>query len=209
MLGWIKDAQSIEKFKNAAGAVQSVAAVIAIVVGGIWTYDLFIKQRKGVPQANVSHAVSFKQVSDTQVWVHVAVHFENTGETILRLVDGEARVQQILPLAADIAGAMTRNRDPVAAGKRVTPWPTLCYRQTPLDIEIEPSETDTIFYEFFIPHQIRTIKVYSYFATENSGGRRLGWTGTSIHDVLAKERLENAQNSSPRPGAGVRICSSG
>jgi hypothetical protein len=38
------------------GAINDIAQVVALALGGLWTYRLFVRQRQNSTRANVTHA---------------------------------------------------------------------------------------------------------------------------------------------------------
>ena len=66
-------------------------------------------------------------------------------------------------------------------------WPLLKERIDKRHVKIAPGEEDTLYYDFIIPNNIETIKVFSWIGTQESG---LGWGKTTIYDLKnGKEHL--------------------
>ena len=54
----------LEKFKELTETAQAVATVIAILVGGWWTYTSFIQGREKFPHLNIKQRVSHIALTD-------------------------------------------------------------------------------------------------------------------------------------------------
>ena len=94
---------SLSKGKAFCETLQAVCTIGAILVGGWWTYTLFVENRKDYPRAKISHHILYRGLginkdarTDTRL-VHVTVTVANTGEVLVTLANSEVRVQQILP----------------------------------------------------------------------------------------------------------------
>ncbi len=54
-----------QKIKDIAQIAQSIVTILALIVGGIWTYNVFIVQREDVPQLNIKHTVTLRGLLKT------------------------------------------------------------------------------------------------------------------------------------------------
>jgi hypothetical protein len=168
-LSWWKDLTSI---------AQSVAMTLAIIAAAIW----FFWQREPEPKANIAHSVTHRQLNRQWTWVNVSITISNVGKRLLNLTSGNVRLDHVLPLDKPIAEAIEAGPRIIAEGQVRVIWPSIAgpYK-TPLNLQIEPGESDSLDYEFIIPNSIRTVRVYSYFAKQESPP--LGWKKVSIYDI--------------------------
>jgi hypothetical protein len=175
-----------------AGSVQACATVIAIIVGGVWSYMLFVQKRQRYPRANIEHRITHRSIPDNKLLLHVAVTVRNTGDVLLSLVSGQTRIQQILPLSLELLDPISKGRDPVKAGDREILWPLIKLRKQKWreqECEIEPGESDEFHYDFILDAEVQTIEVYSYFKNAKKPGREIGWGWTTIYDLGESDEL--------------------
>lgn len=60
--------------------------------------------------------------------------------------------------------------------------------------ELEPNESDELWFYFLIPAEIQTVLVYSFLENKHKKGRHtpIGWSKSSIHNLVDKENEDNA-----------------
>lgn len=187
-----------ERLKAWLSLVQSVLTITAIIVGAAW----FAQQGDPFAKATISHEITDRSIGEGHRWIHIAITIANPGKTMLALETGTIRIQQIKPLdsrgSAVLANAVSNGNANSVVSKEhyVVIWPAPVEEYAPkLHVQIEPGESDTLNYEFVIPAEIKTIKVYSDFSERNTGRiwktyRRivnpdregLRWHQTTIYD---------------------------
>jgi hypothetical protein len=180
----------------------------AIIVGAFWTYALFIRKREKFPKAAISQEIVQKEIDGKLFLLHITVHIENKGDVLIKLVDGEVRLLQVLPLIAHIKENVAQGKDPVQTGTEID-WYQIMKRDFKMKkepVEIEPGESEFFFADFVVGKDIQTVQVYSYFRNElklgNKGkavGKALGWTCTSLYDLQNKEKEGHARPKRSQP----------
>jgi hypothetical protein len=181
--------ERLENYKNFAELVQSYATVIALIIGGAWTYSLFIKQRTGEPKLEVSTSVSVVTSIPSKRIVVVDEKLKNSGTVPVVLRRGKVVLRQIVPpppealaLLSDPAATVIKpDRDAAVWNAQVedrSSW-------NAGEFQIEPAESDQIHTEFVIPCSIEVVAVIAFVSDQESGG--VGWNTTSLVD-LKKER---------------------
>jgi hypothetical protein len=184
-------------WKDLADIAQSTLTVIAIAIGGVWTYVLFVRRRERFPKAVIGHqALGF--LAGDRILLHVTLRISNIGAVILRLTEVRLQIQQILPFDREIAEHITNDVDPVQPGRLEVDWPLLAQRKCTWVhhecYELEPGETDEFPFDFVIPAGIRVVRIYSY--TRNIAKRRrreIGWNTTStirLSEVCTSDKRE-------------------
>ena len=172
--------------KDWATVVQAAATSIGILVGGLWTYFLFVRKRQRFPRANISHQVFYKRISEGKALLNVETVITNSGDVLLCLESGFVRVQQILPIPEAIGSTIEQGRDPVAEDGREVDWPLLSTRTFTWakgKAEVEPGEIDRLVSDHLIDADVRVVSVYSYVKNTKKGKRDIGWGITTIYDV--------------------------
>jgi flagellar biogenesis protein FliO len=197
----------LSAWKDGAQALQASVAVLAMVIGAIWTYKIFVQHRQKYPRANVTLRVDSWCVGAERRLIHTSVCVANVGETLVELASGLVRLQQVLPMDAEIAGRIARDTDPVSEGECEVLWPQLRERQCQwgaIPREIEPGETDEYHFDFVIPAAVRVIEVYSYLQNVKKRKRNIGWNTTSVYTCTIDDHQGSAAAASTSPnGSGA------
>jgi len=176
------------KAKDIADIVQSFFTVLGIVVGGFWTYMLFVQKRQRYPRAKTTHTITHKPLGHNRILLHVTTDISNPGEVLLRLVSGFTRVQQILPPPPEVVAAMKKGEDPVRPTDTEYPWPLVGERAWHWEKphEIEPGESEELHCDFVIADTLRTVEIYTYVKNEAKPNKEIGWNLTTICDLEEK-----------------------
>ena len=180
----------INYIKEIAEILVAVATVIAFIVGGMWSYKLFVKKRLKYPRANITHKILHKPIPSGKVLLHVTTVISNTGDVLLSLISGTTRIQQMLPLSQEVLNGISEGKDPVCEQETEIEWPLLMDRDSDWkerEFEIEPGEEDQIVYDFIIDANVQTVVVYSYLKNVSKGSRDIGWSLTTVYDLKVKK----------------------
>ena len=86
--------------KDWVDIAQSVVTIVAVIVGGIWTYDVFIKERRDYPHANIEHKITHLSLANKNWLLRVGLDLTNAGNSLMRIDESFIRIQQILPAAS-------------------------------------------------------------------------------------------------------------
>ncbi len=92
-------------FQNLIQNIESVLTIAAILIGGIWTYILFIKNREKYPKADLSQIIQ-KIDLDDELLIRLTIVIKNVGRVKLPIKSGEVRLQHIKPSNSLIADAI-------------------------------------------------------------------------------------------------------
>ena len=182
ILNFLKDQDNLVTIQT----LQLLIVSIAIVVGGIWTYILFVRKRQKYPRANITHGVEHWPIADGKTLLRVTVNISNECEILLPLVSGFTRVQQMMPWPPKLLESIRCNKEFIKEGQTEVEWPLLKQRSFPFDRrerEIEPGETDELHFDFIIDSDVQVIAVYSYLKNAKKRRRDIGWNATSIYDL--------------------------
>jgi hypothetical protein len=179
--------------RNLTDIIQAVLTSLAILVGGSWSYLLFVRRRQRYPRANLKHEITHRTIGDGFVLLRVTATVTNNGEVLLSLACAETRVQQVVPAPADLLGAAKKGKDPLAEGETEVEWPILFSRQSKWDkdeFQIEPGESDQILYDFVLKDDVTAVEVYTYLKNEEVKKREIGWNMTTIYDLAPPSQRE-------------------
>ncbi len=172
---------SLSTVRDIATIVQSIFTVAAVIIGGVWTYWLFVKKRQKYPSAKIEHQISHRPIANGKVLLSVNAVISNSGNVLLSLEKGKIRVSQVLPPQDELLDILTRKK-----GTQVTNWHLLSPLVNPIGqetLEIEPSESQQFLVHYVIDADIQTILVYTYFRNVEKPKRNIGWTLTTIYDL--------------------------
>jgi hypothetical protein len=192
-----------EKFKQIVENLQGIATICAIIVGGIWTYDLFIKEREGYPHAEISHKYSRLLLPDNRILFRVGVEFTNSGKSLIVVTKYLVRVQQILPLlrcSEQGRCAQSELNSAIASIDRKEDrfdWPIIAERTDSLSSHyvIEPGEKQEFDFEFVLSSDVKAVRVYIYFRNDrqSNASDEMGWYGSDYYDFSISQNAGDAR----------------
>jgi hypothetical protein len=175
-----------ESIKTFAETGQAAATIVALIVGGAWTYILFIRKRQRFPRATLDHVVTVTELSPEFLLVHLDVRIQNVGEVLLELRYSDIQLRRIIPLDAEVAETLREGKDPVQDGNSEVDWPGIGRRECNWEKnprEIEPGEYDRVHYDFVIGSSVAVLSAYSYFRNVAKKNREIGWNCTTLHNT--------------------------
>lgn len=174
----------MEYWKNFSSVIQAIITTIAIIIGGIWTYLLFVRQRLNFPKVNIELIIQDKLISDSHRLVHVEASINNMGSVILRSNSAELRIRQVLPVSYDIKTFIDEGKDPVIEGKTEIEWPMLYGREWQWgknNFEIEPGESDSLHADYIIEGNVEVVEFYVFISNAKKNRPQFGWSRTQIY----------------------------
>lgn len=184
----------VETWSNSAA---NLAQVAAIVVGAIWTYNRFIRQREDLPRATLEQIATHRELNSEHTFLRVAVKIDNVSTVLLPTEEVRTDIYQVLPVAPDVSEALAEGRL-VPPAKRDAAWPCVASYLGPVSGQIEPGEGDEFGFDFVISTDVKTVFIYSYVKNVTQAGRELGWAVTSLYD-LDEERGELRERVESQP----------
>ena len=179
---------TLEETKTVVAILESAAKIVALGVGGAWTYMLFIRKRQQYPRAQLTHECVAYRVNQERSLLRVTLNIRNTGDVLLRIESGQVRVQQISPLVTgetlEIEGFAGRD------GQFEYAWPELGYLDLPYTsgagLEVEPGESEAIQFDLFVKTGVQVVQIYTYVKNVSKAGREIGWNCTSVHPLESR-----------------------
>ncbi len=189
-------------WKDLGEALESFATALALMLGGLWTYLAFIRQRLALPRLDVSVAVQEASLAQCLL-IRAQVSLRNSGNVVVTSDLGEIRLRQVVPPPSHIEEAVISGFDPVPADCAQIEWPMLAGREWKWkkgEFEIEPGEADSLCADFFVPLQTQVVELYFFLANARKRGQNIGWTLSHLHHLSrqggssGQERQEQAVN---------------
>jgi hypothetical protein len=188
----LKEEINISQFKEVVDIIQSAVTVIAMIVGGIWSYWLFVKNRQRYPRAGIAHHITHRRIGNDKLLLHVSVAISNVGDVLLSLVSLETRIQQVLPLSDKVLEVINKGQNPVSEGETEVAWPLIDSQKLELergDCEVEPGESQEIHHDFILDAETEAIEVYTYLINEQKRTREIAWDLTTLYELDETEEI--------------------
>ncbi len=194
------------KLKEKIETVQTVVTTIGIIIGGLWTYNIFIKERHNYPHANLQLEVSHVGLSSQINLLRITTVVTNSGTSKLDLKEATIRIQQIKPVL-DCTGTPSCATDQVNdALNRIEQqldkftWPMISQRRKIWKnaIEIEPKEKEKLDFEFAIPSNVKHVRIYTFHKNERKFKRKggdYGWGLSSYYNFESDQKQEETLDS--------------
>lgn len=173
----------LETLEQGISIIGSIATVVAIIVGGFWTYFLFVKHRQRFPSANVQHESEQISLPGDKRLVHVAATISNDGKVLVSIESAFTRLQQVLPVPKHILSVIESGKDPVPKDSHEVPWDLLGERNWQYavgDAEVEPGEEEVLHSEFIVDGCVNAVVIYTYVKNRAKRCREIGWSQTTF-----------------------------
>jgi hypothetical protein len=182
-------------------ALQIFATVLALVVGGVWTWMLFVRRRQRYPRADLRQSLAHWRLPDGRILLRISLVVENRGEILLSLAEGFVRVQRMLPWSEEDLVALETSdpRTREVAWHLVEERPLQFARR---EFEIEPGEKEQLDVDFLVDPEVERVVVYSYLRNRVKRRRDIGWSVTSVYPT--GEATMSGGMDSGRDGGGTR-----
>jgi hypothetical protein len=191
------------------------------VVGAIWAYWRFARERTRWPRAILELVLVHRQLTPDAAILNVKLKVHNAGRGLMQVRKLRVDVHQVLPLAETTVKQVEAGELVPEGGEaewpciqsRVSEWAGNCP-------EIEPEENDEFGRDFLLDAEVETVFVYAYLwnAKKGRGKHELGWPITTFYDlagakgerrvdnlaaaggVTMSERQKRQQEPKPEPG---------
>lgn len=182
----------LDDWKTAAELAQAALTSTAIVIGGIWTYLRFIKNRLRFPRAELSHTVVHKNLAAGKSLFRINLKVVNKGDVLLPISNAWTRISQILPMYEDTLNELYSGNDLSRDDDAEIKWPEIGCQEITYEqnkAEIEPGESEIFHFDFIVSSDVRVVHVYSFF--KNLKKKESGWPCVTIFDLCEKEGTTN------------------
>lgn len=182
----------IEGLEKIFGILDNVFTIVGIIVGALWTYNLFVKNRQIYPRADIEHHVSISHIPNKEYSIlTILVNFKNSGQVLLKVKSYVIEIQELFPFDDNITNQLSDTFSKngkfieIANGKflhKVKDEPTEI-------IEMEPSEKEQFPIILIISNELKGIIVKSHFKNIKKERKHwfsierksIGWNNTTTH----------------------------
>jgi hypothetical protein len=189
----------LQTTKDVLIAINSLVSSCAFLVGGYWSWKLFVKRRHSFPCADITQSISHHPFGD-KVLVRVTVTIVNKGEVLMEIKLASTRFLLVNPYeTVKNSGELVR----IEGGCRLD-WPLLedvkYYPKT--SREIEPGESDEIHFDYLAEPDVQTIIAHTniHNHVKQKGNRVIVWEKSTIYDLVTPAATVNgAKNANTIP----------
>ena len=185
----------IEDIENLTDVAKNVVTGAAVVVGGIWAYWRFVRERARWPRASVKLHFEERELDTRVVLLNVTVQIANDGKGLMELTKIRLDLHRVKPVEdkerSRIAADNFHRTDSTEAD-----WPLIQHLVKSFGddaAELEPGETDMFSFDFFLEEQTDTVQAYAFVENRRKkrGTHELGWTITALHDLTVPSPRES------------------
>lgn len=194
---------SLEEVKMVSDVASNVVTICAVLVGAVWAYWAFLRERTRWPKATVELILTHRELSAEHTLLHAKVKIHNAGRGLMKLTRIRVDISQVLPLSSKdqkkLAADCLKPKDVTLANWRFLDGARSLWGDQPesgpeQEPEIEPEENDEFGYDFIVPSTLETAYIYVYIENAKKRGRKLGWSVTNYYDLEGKAGGESAVN---------------
>lgn len=179
---------SLDKWANGTDIAKNILASIAIIVGGCWTWRIYVQHRQKYPKAALTHNMSHIKDVDGKTLLRVALAVSNIGNVKIEIKSGFVRVQQVLPLKDEIRIAIQDQKDQSddEVGWALVEEKKYSHKD---DFEVEPGESEELHFDFFIPQETDVVIVNSHLTNVSKKKKQIGWDITDMYEISIPRRI--------------------
>lgn len=186
--------------------LKSITEGVAIIIAGIWTYEVYIKNRYDYPYPKIQQKVKYYPLGNNFNYLSVFITVTNEGKTKLDMSSGVIYVRKVLPLSPAIENLISitkSNLDDLRTGinpqtddsdnklfidhgQRIG-WKTLGKRTWKEKFhKFEPGQTREIQFDFLFNDEVDVVEIISYFTPKNTDH----WEYATLHTIKRKNGNE-------------------
>ena len=167
---------------NVVGAVNDLAQIAAIIVGGVWAYHRFVRQREHRTRADLTHTISTDFVNANTRFLRVTTLVRNIGQVPIEPTSLAVTVRRVSPLTPEMLAQLAGAPGESSSSAQVE-FPLLGEHQTDCKSEkilLEPGESHLLNTDFILGGDVRSIEIISELDC-GSDAPELAWFTTTLH----------------------------
>jgi hypothetical protein len=167
--------------------ISNAATALALLIGGIWGYRRFFRERTRWPRADLALTVTQRHLDPQTVLVNVKIGIRNDGRGLMELTKVRVDLHHVLPLESEMREKIDVCSHPEDSRVEAA-WPLIKRLKRIWEAErpeLEPGESDAYGFDFFVPATTETAFLYAYVdnLAKKGGKRELGWSLTEYVDI--------------------------
>lgn len=180
----------IADIADAARIIQTIAILVALCVGGVFAFQRLQIFRTFEPHLTISHEVAHRFVGDSYTHIDVTATLRNSSRVQVEILEGSFLIQRVSPesdeeierLYAEVFIDQEQQEMQWAA------LDTLDLSWQRGELVVEPGETHPESYDFIVPREVKTVRIYTYFGNSrfSSGAQSAeGWVASTVYDIVS------------------------
>lgn len=169
--------------------ISKIVTISATIVGAIWSYYAFFRQRLKEPRLNVTHEINALDLSDGRYLLKVYAAITNIGQVRVELLVWHLRAEQILPLTKTPQKDLAEKQAFTDAHDHAH-WNCLAegnFSDGAFKMALEPGETDRASANLVIKSGVEVVQIYSHFRCTKDAKLREGWPTKTLLDLRKHE----------------------
>lgn len=181
-----------ESFMNAARSYQAIATVVLICVGGVFAYRRLQIFRTFEPHLTISHNIRHRFIGDNYTHIDVTATLRNSSKVQVEIRKAYFVMQQVSPeldeeierLYAEVFIYQEQQEMQWAVLDR------LDFSWERGELVVEPGEAHPESYDFVVPREVTTVRIYTYFYNSQfSPGAQFaeGWVASTVYDIVSNK----------------------
>jgi hypothetical protein len=173
----------MEIFPKIMAILSDIATICAIVVGGIWTYRLFVKKREDYARAVIKQEIEEHKILPEKYLLRVTIYVQNIGSVAVYPTKSITKINKITPLTDVSLKGLLEKRPDIGDSDDTILWPDVFIREQNLeddDFYVEPGETEQIWTDFIVDDDTQIIQIYSKVYCGKKYGN-LYWDAVKVH----------------------------
>ena len=194
-----------EEISSITGTLSDLVTIIAIIIGGIWSYQIFVKTRVPNYRLNLEYEILCIKLSDGRFLIKVYLIMENIGNVDIQLTSWTLRAERILPLPP-LAIESFSEKNVISESEGI--WRAITDEEEEILSNgnfkryIEPGEIDQAVANIIISPSIQIVKIYTHVKSLIRS-KTIGWPIQTIVDLRLVNQRESLGKEYTMPGSRI------
>jgi len=196
----------LHNWETVSQILSNAVTAAAIVVGAVWAYWRFVRERTRWPRAEIDLQVAYRRLDPDHAVLQVKLKLRNRGRGLMKLRALRVYLQRVRPLRAGMRASIAEGKAFNKTGVEAN-WPLIEEHERVWPDaerpELEPEEGEELTLDFFISPMEEVVFVYGYLENEKKkrGRRELGWSVSTLYDIPTGEDLVEPKTIEGGPSA--------
>jgi hypothetical protein len=189
----VRSGYTLDEQSTLVSTISDMVTASAIVIGGLWTYKSFFRERLSQAKLNVDLELNTLKLPDGRCLVKVFARLENVGHVRIDLGLWRLRAEQILPLTPAMEELLAQRTVFAESDSRWHSIASAGKQGLTIAVGLEPGEIDRVVGNLVIPEAVEVFQVYSHIQKSMDADQPC-WPSQAVIDLRQLEK-------SPKEGA--------